>query len=70
MKRGYPVYTFNQRSVAEILQMIRVVGAIVGAAAKGEALARELEAGLDSIRASAAQLPRGRACSSKSGTIR
>ena len=58
VKRGYPVYTFNQRSVAEILQMIRVLGAIVGAASKGEALAAELEAGLERIRASAARLPR------------
>ena len=54
VKRGYPVYTFNQRSVAEILQMIRVVGAIVGESAKGDALARELAAGLEGIRASSA----------------
>ena len=27
IKRGYPVMVFNQRSVAEILGMIRVVGA-------------------------------------------
>ena len=26
MRRGYPVVIFNQRSVAEILQMIRIVG--------------------------------------------
>jgi iron complex transport system substrate-binding protein len=58
VKRGYPVYTFNQRSVAEILQMIRVLGAIVGVASKGEALATEMEAGVERIRASAAQLPR------------
>ena len=30
VKRGYPVFTFNQRSVAEILQMIRVLAGIVG----------------------------------------
>src|ERR671912_1606420 len=29
-RRGYPVFTFNQRSVAEILQMICVLGSIVG----------------------------------------
>jgi iron complex transport system substrate-binding protein len=58
VKRGYPVYTFNQRSVAEILQMIRVLGAIVGVSAKGEALAARLEADLDLIRQSAAGLPR------------
>src|SRR6187431_1863093 len=28
VKRGYPVFTFNQRSVAEILQMIRVLAGI------------------------------------------
>ncbi len=30
IRRGYPVMTFNQRSVAEILRMIRTVGALVG----------------------------------------
>jgi iron complex transport system substrate-binding protein len=54
IRRGYPVYTFNQRSVAEILQMIRVVGALVGCADKGHALASQLEQGLDDIRARAA----------------
>jgi iron complex transport system substrate-binding protein len=49
IRRGYPVYTFNQRSVAEILQMIRVVGALVGCADKGDALASDLERGLDVI---------------------
>jgi iron complex transport system substrate-binding protein len=58
VKRGYPVFTFNQRSVAEILQMIRVLAGIVGVPEKGEALATRLEGGLDEIRASAALLPR------------
>jgi iron complex transport system substrate-binding protein len=57
VKRGLPVFTFNQRSVAEILQMIRVLGAIVGVQERGEALAASLEAGLDSIAQSAAALP-------------
>lgn len=55
IRRGYPVYTFNQRSVAEILQMIRIVGALVGRADAGDALAGRLEAGLDDVRASAAR---------------
>ena len=50
VRRGYPVFTFNQRSVAEILQMIRVLGAIVGVASKAEALANDLQAGLVAIR--------------------
>lgn len=58
VKRGYSVFTFNQRSVAEILQMIRMLAGMVGVQEKGESLARELERGLDGIRASAAALPR------------
>ena len=57
IRRGYPVVTFNQRSVAEILQTIRMIGALVGAADRADALARRLEAGLEDIRRSAAMLP-------------
>jgi iron complex transport system substrate-binding protein len=57
IRRGYPVVAFNQRSVAEILQMIRMLGGLVGAAGKAEALASRLEAELDAIRLAAAQLP-------------
>lgn len=57
VKRGFPVFTFNQRSVAEILQMIRVLGGIVGVPAKAEALATRLEQGLSDIRDAAARLP-------------
>ena len=39
IKRGYPVFTFNQRTIAEILQMVRVLGGIVGCPEKGHALA-------------------------------
>jgi iron complex transport system substrate-binding protein len=56
IKRGYSVFTFNQRSVEEILQMIRVLGGIVGAAAKADALAEQLARKLDAIRQSAARL--------------
>jgi iron complex transport system substrate-binding protein len=58
VKRGYPVFTFNQRSVVEILQMIRVLGGIVGVADRAEALAASLDAGLDDVRRSAARFPR------------
>ena len=58
VKRGYPVFTFNQRSVAEILQTIRVLAGIVGVSEKGEALAAQFERGLEEIRESAARLPR------------
>jgi iron complex transport system substrate-binding protein len=49
IRRGYPVFTFKQRSVEEILQMIRMVGALVGRADAGDALASRMEAGLDAI---------------------
>ena len=58
VKRGHTVFTFNQRSVAEILQMIRVLAGIVGVAEKGDRLARELEAGLDRIREVSRSWPR------------
>jgi iron complex transport system substrate-binding protein len=57
VKRGYPVFTFNQRSVDEILQMVRVVAGIVGVPERGVALADEFARGLDAIRASAARFP-------------
>ena len=58
IRRGYNVMTFNQRSVAEILQMIRVLGAIVGLGSEGMALADRLESDLDAIRAAAATFTR------------
>ena len=58
MRRGYPVVAFNQRSVAEILQMIRMLGGIIGCGEKAEALASRLEADLQSIREKANLLPR------------
>jgi iron complex transport system substrate-binding protein len=58
IRRGYSVVTFNQRSVAEILQMIRMVGAIVGCADRAVALADSLEHGLENIRTKAAAFAR------------
>jgi iron complex transport system substrate-binding protein len=58
VRRGLPVVTFNQRSVDEILQMIRMLGGLVGCQPQAEALADRLRAGLEDIRASAARFPR------------
>jgi iron complex transport system substrate-binding protein len=58
VRRGVPVVVFNQRSVAEILQTIRMLGGLVGCQEKAEALAGRLAAGLDEIRAAAATLER------------
>lgn len=58
VRRGYAVMVFNQRSVSEILQMIRVVGGLVGRADRAEALAAQLELEIDAVRAAALRLPR------------
>jgi iron complex transport system substrate-binding protein len=58
VKRGINVVTFNQRSVDEILQMIRMLGGLVGCQGAAEQLADRLEADLDRIRQSAARFPR------------
>src|SRR5689334_23393147 len=55
VRRGIAVVTFNQRTVAEIVQMIRMLGGLVGCQAAAEALAETLMAGLDRIRVEAAQ---------------
>jgi len=58
IRRGIPVVTFNQRSVAEILQMIRMLGGLVGCQPDAEQLADRLEADLDEIRRAAARFPK------------
>jgi iron complex transport system substrate-binding protein len=55
IRRGLTVVTFNQRSIAEILQMIRMLGGLVGCQTAAEGLAGTLEADLDRIRVSAAR---------------
>jgi iron complex transport system substrate-binding protein len=57
IRRGLPVVTFNQRSIAEILQMIRMLGGLVGCQAAAERLAADLATGLDQIRQSARRFP-------------
>jgi iron complex transport system substrate-binding protein len=58
IRRGYNVMVFNQRTIAEILRMIRTVGALVGRQAEGESLATALQSGLDRVRNDAERLPR------------
>ena len=52
IRRGLPVMVFNQRSVGEILQMIRLLGAMIGRGEEAERLAWQLECDLDRIRES------------------
>ncbi|MGD9587562.1 MAG: cobalamin-binding protein [Pyrinomonadaceae bacterium] len=56
IRRGVNVFTFNQRSVQEILDMVRTIGRIVGSG-RAEALADELARGLDGLRRSAERFP-------------
>jgi iron complex transport system substrate-binding protein len=58
VRRGYAVVTFNQRSVAEIFQMMLMVGGLVGRGEQAQILVADLQRGLDEIRHEASQLPR------------
>ena len=58
VRRGLPVFTFNQRTVAEILQMIRMLGGIVGCPDRAAQLIDELTAGLDAAQRAASSFPR------------
>jgi iron complex transport system substrate-binding protein len=58
IREGVAVHAFNQRTVGGILDMIRLLAAMVGVPAKGEALAARLEARIASVAREAAELPR------------
>ena len=57
-RAGLQVHIFNQRSVAGILQMIAVLGGMIGAPEKAGALANDLRRGLNTIAQSAARRTR------------
>lgn len=57
VRHGVEVWIANHRSVAGILDYVRRLGALVGAAARAQALAGELERGLEHVAARAAALP-------------
>jgi iron complex transport system substrate-binding protein len=54
---GLTVFSFNQRSVTAILQMVETLARLVGASEKGKALAEQLQSGLQAIRVSSARFP-------------
>lgn len=58
VRAGIEVHCFNQRSVAEILAMVRRLGAVVGVPGKAEALAAEMEGHLAAVETAAAHFPR------------
>jgi iron complex transport system substrate-binding protein len=58
VKAGVAVHAFNQRDIAGILTMVRMLGAMVGAGEGAAALAAALEERVAATRARAARLPR------------
>jgi iron complex transport system substrate-binding protein len=58
IRRGLDVHAFNQRSVAGILDMIRTVGAMVGASERAFHLVSTFETCLADARSRAEQLPK------------
>src|SRR3984885_15098597 len=50
IRHGVDVHAFNQRSIAEILGMIRALGSLVGVAERGATLAGQLAAGVVAVR--------------------
>jgi iron complex transport system substrate-binding protein len=55
--RGVTVLNFNQRSIAQILDMIAVLARLVGKQREGQALVESLQRGLQAISASAQTFP-------------
>lgn len=55
IRAGVAVHAFNQRTVAEILGMIRTLGALVGAQDRADGLANRLASNLEDTRKRAAQ---------------
>jgi iron complex transport system substrate-binding protein len=58
IRTNVAVHAFNQRDVAGIFDMIRTLGALVGASEKADALARSLAAHVDAVHERAMRLPR------------
>src|SRR3974377_476388 len=58
IRANIDVHAFNQRTVAQILDMIRTIGALVSATDRADRLAKELAAKVSIARTQAAQLRR------------
>jgi len=58
IRNGIDVHAFNQRTIAQILDMIRTLGALVGASLRADRLAQDLADTIAAARGRAAQMPR------------
>ena len=67
---GIDVHAFNQRTIAEIFDMIRMLGALVGASARAGELARSLSERFRRRALPPRGCSAGRRCSSRNGMIR
>jgi iron complex transport system substrate-binding protein len=56
IRQGVDVHAFNQRTISEILDMIRTLGSLVGASDRADRLASELAAAIADARKHASQL--------------
>jgi len=56
-RAGIPYFSYQHRALADIMTTIRAVGARIGSAARGEAVAAEMDRALAAIRARTADLP-------------
>lgn len=54
---GMEVFCFNQRSIDDILQMIRTLGRLIGCMQKSDRLVDELQQNIDNVRLKANHLP-------------
>lgn len=57
IRRGVTVFTFNQRSIVEIMEMILTIGRIVGSADKAAQLVTTLQNDMEAIAESASRFP-------------
>src|SRR5215470_2305862 len=58
IREGVDVHAFNQRTIAQILDMVRTLGALVAAADRADRLASKFELAVAQARQRAIQLPR------------
>jgi iron complex transport system substrate-binding protein len=56
-RAGIPYFSYQHRALADIMTTIRAVGARIGSAARGEAVAADMDRSLAAIRARTADLP-------------